>query len=116
MPGFRPVLPGVEEWLRGAITDPAEADWFLAKLVPHPELTNLQPVRLGNLAAAALPRAFILCTADKDMKKEPQTDSLVLAAERVRSDPKWRVIELDQNHMVNLNDPAGTVDALLSLL
>jgi len=116
MPGFRPVFPGVEEWLRGAITDPAEADWFIAKLVPHPELSNLQPVKLGNPAAAALPRAFILCTGDKDLKADPQTDPYVLTVERVRSDPQWRVIELDNNHMVNLNDPEGTAEALLSLL
>src|SRR4051812_28933457 len=35
-PGFRPVFAEIEEWLRGAIKDPAEADWFIAKLVPHP--------------------------------------------------------------------------------
>jgi pimeloyl-ACP methyl ester carboxylesterase len=116
MPGFRPVFPGVEEWLRGAITDPAEADWFIAKLVPHPELSNLQPVKLGNPAAAALPRAFILCTADKDLEADPQTDSLVLAAERARSDPNWTVIEMNDTHMVNLNNPAGTVEALVSLI
>src|SRR5215213_9126891 len=115
MLGFRPVFPGVEEWLRGAITDPAEADWFIAKLVPQPEMTNLQPVKLGNSAAAALPRAFILCTGDKDLKADPQTDPYVLTVERVRSDPQWRVIELDNNHMVNLNDPEGTAEALLSL-
>ena len=116
MPGFRPVFPAIVEWLRGAITDPAEADWFIAKLVPHPLLTNLQPVKLGNPAAAALPRAFILCTADKDLEAEPQTDPYVLTVERVRSDPNWRVIELDDNHMVNLNDPQATAEALLSLV
>jgi pimeloyl-ACP methyl ester carboxylesterase len=116
MPGFRPVSPGVTEWLQGAITDPDEAEWFISRLVPHPELSNLQPVKLGNPAAAALPRAYILCTADKDLEADPQTDSLVLAAERARSDPNWTVIEMDDNHMVNLNDPQGTVEALLSLL
>lgn len=115
MLGFRPVMPGVVEWLRGSIADPAEADWFIARLVPHPELSNLQRVRVGN-PAAALPKAFILCTADKDLMADPQTDSLVLAAERARSDPNWRVIEMDDTHMANLNDPQGTAEALLPLL
>jgi pimeloyl-ACP methyl ester carboxylesterase len=116
MPGFLPVFPEIVEWVRGAITDPAEAEWFIAKLTPHPELTSLQPVTLGNPEAAALPRAYILCTADKDLQADPQRDPYVLAAERARSDPQWRVIELDNNHLVNLNDPEGTVEALVSLL
>src|SRR5215213_176614 len=116
MPGFRIVSPEIEEWVRGAITDPAEAEWFIAKLVPHPLLSDQQPVRLGNPAAAALPRAFILCTADKDLQADPQMDPYVLTVERVRSDPQWRVIELDNNHVVNLNDPEGTAEALLSLI
>jgi pimeloyl-ACP methyl ester carboxylesterase len=116
MPGFRPVFPEVAEWLTGSITDPAEAEWFIAKLVPHPLLSDQQPVTLGNPAAAALPHAFILCTGDKDMEADPQMDPFVLAAERVRSEPNWTVIEMDDTHMVNLNDPQGTVDALLSLL
>ena len=115
-PGFLPVTPGIVEWLQGAITDPTEAEWFIAKLVPHPHLTNLQRLRLGNPAAAALPRAFILCTADKDLTAEPQLDSYVLTVARVRSDPNWRVIELDDNHLVNLNSPQATADALLALI
>jgi hypothetical protein len=114
--GFRPVFPAIEEWLRGAINDPEEAEWFISRLVPHPELSNLQRVELGNPAAAAVPRAFILCTGDKDMEADPQTDFLVLTADRLRADPNWTVIEMDDTHMVNLNDPEGTVAAFLSLL
>jgi pimeloyl-ACP methyl ester carboxylesterase len=114
--GYRPVFPGIEEWLRGSINDPDEAEWFISRLVPHPELSNLQRVTLGNPAAAALPHVYVLCTADKDMEANPQTDPWVLMAERVRSEPNWTVIEMDDNHMVNLNNPQGTVDVLLSLI
>lgn len=114
--GFRPVFPAIQEWLRGAINDPDEAEWFISRLVPHPELSNLQRIEIGNPAAAAVPRAFILCTGDKDMEADPQTDFVVLTAERLRADPNWTVIELDDTHMVNLNDPEGTVEAFLSLL
>ena len=79
-------------------------------------MSLLQPVKLGNPAAEAVPRAFILCTADKDLQAEPQTNPLVLTAERVRSDPNWRVVELAGNHVVILNNPQGTVEAFLSLL
>ena len=95
-------------FLRRMPLPPSPADWFLAKLVPHPELTNLQPVQLGNPDAAALPRAFILCTADKDLEAEPPLDPYVRTVARVRSDPTWRVLELDDTHMVNLNDPQAT--------
>jgi pimeloyl-ACP methyl ester carboxylesterase len=114
--GYRPVFPAIEEWLRGSIKDPAEADWFISRLVPHPELSNLQRVTLGNPASAELPRAYILCTGDKNMEADPQTDYLVLTAERLRSEPNWTVIEMNDTHMVNLNDPEGTVEVLLSLL
>jgi pimeloyl-ACP methyl ester carboxylesterase len=115
-PGFRPVFPEVVEWLQGAITDPVEAEWFLAKLVPHPLLTDRQPVRLSNSAAAALPRAFILCTGEKDLKADPQMDPYVLTVERARSDPNWRVVEVDDTHMAALNDPQATAQALLTLV
>jgi pimeloyl-ACP methyl ester carboxylesterase len=116
MPGFRVVTPGVEEWIRGSLKDPAVAEWVLSKAVPQPLLTYLQPVRLGNPEAAALPRAFILCTADKDVKADPQTDALVLAAERARSDPNWRVVELADNHLALINNPQDTAEALVSLV
>ena len=116
MTGFRPVTPGIEEWIRGSLQDPAVADWVLSKLVPQPLLTFLQPVQIGNPAAAALPRAFILCTADKDLQADPQMDPYVLAAERVRSDPNWRVVELADNHLAPINNPQATSEALLSLV
>lgn len=114
--GFRPVFPAIKDWLRGAINDPDEAEWFISRLVPHPELSNLQRIKIGNPAAANVPKAFILCTGDKDMEADPQTDFLVLTAERLRTEPNWTVIEMDDTHMVNLNNPEGTVAAFLSLL
>lgn len=116
MPGFRPVFPEIGEWVRSMVTDPEEAEWFISRLVPHPLLSDQQPVMLGDPLAAALHRAFILCTADKDLEADPQMDPYVLHVERVRTDPLWHIIEMDDNHMVNLNNPEGTVAAFLSLL
>ena len=107
MPGFRPVSPASWSGCGGRSRTRPRRSGLSPSWCRIRHLTNLQPVRLGNPAAAALPRAFILCTADKDLEADPQMDPYVLAAERVRSDPNWRVIELDDNHMVNLNDPEG---------
>jgi pimeloyl-ACP methyl ester carboxylesterase len=115
-PGMFPVDAATEEWLRGSIKDPAVADWVLARMVPQPLLTSTQPVRLGNPAAAALPRAFVLCTADKDLQADPQTDPVVRFVEGVRSDPNWRVVELADNHLAPVNAPELTAEALLSLV
>lgn len=115
-PGFRVVSSDIEAWIRGEVTDAAVADWVLSKLAPQPLLTLLQPVRLGNPAAAALPRAFVLCTADKDLQANPQTDPYVLTVQRVRSDPNWRVVELADGHLAPVNSPQLTAQALMSLL
>lgn len=109
MPGFVPVYTGIAEWVRGMAMDPAEAEWFIAKLAPHPQLTLLQPIQLDNPAAATLPRAFIYCTQDP-------LEFATRTAERVKSEPDWRLIEMEDNHIVNLNDPEGTADVLISLL
>jgi pimeloyl-ACP methyl ester carboxylesterase len=108
-PGFDAITPGLEDWIRGSLKDPTVADWVLGKLVPQPMLTWLQPVRLGNPAAAALPHVFILCTEDP-------FESSTRTAERVRSEPNWRVVELADNHLAPINSPQATADVLLSLL
>ncbi len=115
-PGFRVVTPDIEAWIRGEVKDRAVADWVLSKLTPQPMLTLLQPVRLGNPAAAALPRAFVLCKGDKDLQANPQTDPYVLTVQRVRSDPNWRVVELADGHLAPVNSPQLTAQALMSLV
>lgn len=109
LPGFRVVIPDIEEWIRSSLQDPAAADWVNSKLRPQPLLTFLQPVRLSNPDAAALPRAFIACT-EEPMAFSTQT------VERVRSDPNWRVLELADNHLAFINNPPLVAEALLSLL
>jgi pimeloyl-ACP methyl ester carboxylesterase len=108
MPGFVPVYPAIEEWIRAMTKDPADFDWLMDKFVPQPLLTSLQPVRLGN-PAAALPRAFVFCTEDA-------WAPAVRLAEQVRSDPNWRVVEVADNHLAPVNAPQATAQALLSLM
>ncbi|MEZ4562941.1 MAG: alpha/beta fold hydrolase [Thermomicrobiales bacterium] len=107
LPGFFTSDPYVE-WIE-SMTSPEDAAWLLSKVAPQSLATYIQPLKVGNEAAAALPRAFICCTEDA-------LESSTKTAERVRSVPNWRVIELANNHLVNVNDPQGTAEALMSLL
>jgi hypothetical protein len=64
---------------------------------PHHLKTGQQPVSLTNPAAAALPRTFIYCTQDKDAMG-PVGLPITQAAERARSDGRWRYRELQTGH------------------
>jgi pimeloyl-ACP methyl ester carboxylesterase len=112
-PGFRPIDADVEGFMTGMIEDPADAEWYVSKLAPHPLAAWTQPIQLGNPAAAALPRVFIFSTEEKGTAEE---DPTVRIAERVRSDPDWTYLELSANHMALVNDPQATAEVLLSLV
>jgi pimeloyl-ACP methyl ester carboxylesterase len=112
MPGYLLFEP-YADWIRTMLRDPADADWFLGRLVPQPIASYAQPIRLGNPATAALPRAFVFCTEGKG---DAATDPWVRTAQRVRSDPGWRFRELATNHLAPVNDPRGTAEALLSFV
>jgi pimeloyl-ACP methyl ester carboxylesterase len=112
-PGFRPIDADVEGFITGLIEDPADAEWYVSKLAPHPLAAWTQPIQLGNPTAATLPRVFIFSTQEKGTAEE---DPTVRIAERVRSDPDWTYLELAANHMALVNDPQATTEALLSLV
>jgi len=61
--------------------DPSDRAWLLPKLVQQPLATYTKPIRLGNPAAATVPRVFILCTEGKGDAEE---DPVVRTANRVR--------------------------------
>jgi hypothetical protein len=99
------------DWLVSLMPDPADAAWLLAKLVPQPLATYTQPIRLGNPAAAKVPRAFVFCTEGKDAG-----DVFTSTATRLRSAPGWRYRELADNHLAPINAPQATAEVLLSLV
>jgi pimeloyl-ACP methyl ester carboxylesterase len=111
MPGFLLVDP-YADWLGSLMPDPADREWLLGKLVPQPLATYTQPIRLGNPAAAAIPRAFIFCTEGKGEVGDP----FVTTASQVRSAPGWRYRELTENHLAPITAPQATAEALLSLV
>jgi pimeloyl-ACP methyl ester carboxylesterase len=108
-PGF--VLP-LADMIRAQAKDPADHDWLLAKHVPQPAASFTQLIRLGD-PPPLLPRAYVYSTQGKD---DPLWGFTVRAAERARSDPGWRVVELADNHFAPINSPQATAEALLSLV
>jgi pimeloyl-ACP methyl ester carboxylesterase len=111
-PGFIPA-DAYFDWLRSIIPDPADQAWLVARLVPQPLSTYTQPIRLTSPEAAAVPRGFIFCTEGKGDVAE---DFTVSTARRVRSDPRWRYLELPETHLAPINNPRATAEALLSFV
>jgi pimeloyl-ACP methyl ester carboxylesterase len=107
-PGFQPIP---EAYIRARVPDDADLAWLLSRMMPHPLATFSQPVRLRHPLAAAIPRAYICCTEDK----EPGFQTVV-TAERVRADPRWRHLEITDNHMAPVTAPRETAELLLGLL
>jgi pimeloyl-ACP methyl ester carboxylesterase len=63
----------------------------------QPIKTALEPVRLRDARALALPRTFIYCTEEKD-PADPIMLPISQAAARAKSDPAWRYRELPTGH------------------
>ena len=107
MPGYW--LP--VDYLRAGIPDAADQAWVLARATPHPLATLEQPVRLGNPAAAALPRAYVYCSEGKG-----EDSSSRRFAAMYRSAPGWRYREIAANHLAPITAPRALADAFLSLV
>ena len=108
-PGYLVVDQRMLGWIEPLIPDPADRAWFLPKLVPQPIATFTQPIRLGNPAAAAVPRIFVRCTEGGDESENP----MVVHA---RSSQDWQYRELAVNHLAPINAPQATAQFLMSLV
>lgn len=80
----------------------------------HPLKPSLQPVRLRDPRALALPRTFIYCAEDRDPA------NLVLvpidrAAAKAKSDPAWRYLELPTGHQAWKTMPEGIASVLFEI-
>jgi pimeloyl-ACP methyl ester carboxylesterase len=87
------------------ITDPADIAWARSKFTAQPVKSMGQAVRLGDPAAAALPRTFVSCT---------QTRWFAHSAERARA-AGWRYPELDAVHDAMVTTPHAVAELLLEL-
>ncbi|MGW8269929.1 MAG: alpha/beta fold hydrolase [Burkholderiales bacterium] len=87
--------------------DTSEADraWILPRRVMQPLATFEQPLRLRG-AADHLPRSYIYC-----MRAMPG-DVFAQFAERARSEPGWRLYEIDATHSPHITAPQAFADLL----
>jgi pimeloyl-ACP methyl ester carboxylesterase len=97
-------LPDVEATLdRYGVVDPAERGWMAERLVPQPGKTLTDRLRLTG-RGRGLPRTFILCTR----RSTPSRD-----AERARSEPGWRLREIDSGHDAMITAPGKLSELLM---
>jgi pimeloyl-ACP methyl ester carboxylesterase len=91
--------------------DPPDAP----RRTPHPLKTGQQPVTVTSPAAAALPRTFIYCTQDKEAMG-PLGVPITQAAERAKSDARWRYRELQTGHSPWETAPRELASLLLEII
>ena len=97
-----------EEFVRDVwqVHDEADRRWLVERLGPTPYKVFTDPVRLGDPAAAALPRTYIRCLANAPM---PAFDRFAQVA---RETPGWRYREMAGAHEPFVTAP----DELAALL
>ena len=75
----------------------------------------MQPVRVKNANAIALPRTFIHCTQSKEKLGIPGIP-ITRSAEGAKADKKWRYRELNRGHFAHLEAPRELAGLLLKLV
>jgi pimeloyl-ACP methyl ester carboxylesterase len=89
------------------LTREKDLDFVGPREVRHPFATMSQPIRLTNIAEAAMiPKTFVYCSS-------PATGSFDQFAAKYRSDPAWRFHELATGHDAMILAPEQVVDILL---
>jgi pimeloyl-ACP methyl ester carboxylesterase len=90
--------------------DTSEADraWILPRRVMQPLATFEQPLQLSG-AADHLPRSYIYC-----LRPMPG-DVFAQFAERARSEPGWRLYEIDATHSPHVTAPEALADLLSAI-
>lgn len=107
-----------EDWavppIQREFKTPEEKAWNTARRGPQSRYCFEEPVRLSvPLEERAFSRTYIKAAADA--RRESGRDAFWEAADRARSDPRWRYREIDCGHMVPDERPAELVALLLEL-
>ena len=89
------------------VTDEADVQWMVTRMTPHPLRSFVEPVRLTNAAALALPRSYILCRQDKPSLFDSH-------AQRARREG-WGYFELPTGHDAMITAPEALGSILLEV-
>lgn len=80
------------------VTNADDLAWVRPRLNPHPFKTKLDPARLSNPQAAAIPRTYIYCNS-------PAIGPFGQFAERLKTDKAWQFLELATGHDAMISEP-----------
>lgn len=94
-----------EAW---GITDEADLDWVLARLVPTPVGHFTEAVRRKNPAGERLPRTYIRCRRWSNQVFDRY-------AEAAKNSEGWRCFELDASHVPFITQPQELADILMQV-
>jgi hypothetical protein len=89
------------------VTDETDVKWMVTRMTPHPLRSFVEPVRLTNPAALALPRSYILCRQDEPSLFDSH-------AQRARSEG-WGYSELQTGHDAMITVPEELCSILLEV-
>ncbi len=102
---YRPLPPSFPAFV--GIGDPSLAQWFEARLTPHPLSTYEDPPPSGS-GSASIPRTFIHCLGGPT---EPYFRAFALRARGLG----WKVRELVAGHAAMVTHPRELADILLQI-
>lgn len=86
-----------------------DRDWVNRRQTPQPFAVYQQALHFDAGRVAALPRTFVDCT-------NPALPTIAASRVKVRSEPGWRVVEMNTGHDPMVSAPDGLADILLSNL
>ena len=82
--------------------------WVARRQTPHPGAVYDAPLNFDAQRVASVPRTYIDCTW-------PALATIAAARQRVRSEPRWSLVELATGHDAMVSAPQALLDVLIGL-
>jgi pimeloyl-ACP methyl ester carboxylesterase len=86
------------------IFDPADAEYLVSKLTPHPLATFTSELKLDGPVGNGLPASYVACT-------DPVYEPTLVCRQRVK-EAGWPIVELATGHDAMITAPLATADLL----
>ncbi|WP_439519018.1 alpha/beta fold hydrolase [Hydrogenophaga sp.] len=86
----------------------ADRDWVNRRQTPQPFRLYQQPLDFDGARVAEVPRTFIDCTS-------PALATIAPSRQRVRSEPRWQVLEMATGHDPMVSEPKALAELLLNI-
>lgn len=86
------------------VFDPADAEYLVSKLTPHPLATFTSELKLDGPVGNRLPASYVTCT-------DPVYEPAVVCRQRAK-EAGWPIVELSTGHDAMITAPLATADLL----